>query len=147
MESSPYIEYCYVYRIREDGCHVVFDPDTPDVPGEDPGTVIPFDNAFEDYLPALLRGEEINPVTSDETYGWLLTVYDPIYDSKGVCQAYAAVDINMNHIAKNGLQFLARVISLFVGIFIVTVTIVIWLAEYRVIVPINSMAAAMITAR
>lgn len=142
MESSPYIEYCYVYRIREDGCHVVFDPDTPDVPGEDPGTVIPFDNAFEDYLPALLRGEEINPVTSDETYGWLLTVYDPIYDSKGVCQAYAAVDINMNHIAKNGLQFLARVISLFVGIFIVTVTIVIWLAEYRVIVPINSMAAA-----
>lgn len=40
-ESSRAIKYVYVYQIREDGCHVVFDPDTPDTPGEDPGTVIP----------------------------------------------------------------------------------------------------------
>ena len=141
MESSQYIEYCYVYRIREDGCHVVFDPDTADVPGEEPGTVIPFDKAFEPYLPALLKGERIEPVTSDETYGWLLTVYDPIYDKKGVCQAYAAVDINMNHISRDGYQFLARVFSLFFGFFIMIIAIAIWMAEYSLIIPINSMAA------
>ena len=140
MDSSEYIEYCYVYRIEEDGCHVVFDPDTETVPGEDPGTVIPFDHAFEEFLPELLAGKPIEPVTSNETYGWLLTVYDPIYNAEGKCQAYAAVDINMDHIARDGYQFLARVSSLFLGLILMTLTIVIWLAEYRVIVPINSMA-------
>ena len=140
MDSSEYIEYCYVYRIEPNGCRVVFDPDTADTPGEDPGALIPFDEAFRDYLPDLLAGREIKPVTSDETYGWLLTIYEPIYNSAGVCQCYAAVDINMNHIAVAGYQFLARVISLFFGFIIIILTFVIWLAEYNVILPINSMA-------
>ena len=140
MDSSPNVEYCYVYRILEDGCHVVFDPDTEDLPGEDPGTVVDFDAAFMDDLPKLLAGQEIEPIISNETYGWLLTIYKPVYDSKGVCQCYAAVDINMTHIANNGYQFLARVISLFFGFFVMILTIAIWLAEYNVILPINTMA-------
>ena len=140
MESSEYIEYCYVYHIEEDGCHVVFDPDTEEVPGQAPGSVVPFEKAFEKYIPDLLEGKPIEPVRSNGPYGWLLTVYDPIYDSAGVCQAYAAVDINMNHIARDGYQFLVRVVSLFLGFFIMILTLVIWLAEYRVILPINSMA-------
>ena len=140
MDNSVYIEYCYVYRITKDGCVVVFDPDSEDLPGEDPGTLVEFDQAFADYLPALLNGEPIEPVTSNETYGWLLTTYSPVYDSKGVCQCYAAVDINMDHITKDGYQFLARVVSLFFGFFVVILTVVIYLAEYNVILPINSMA-------
>ena len=77
---------------------------------------------------------------SNETYGWLLTVYRPVYDSNGVCQCYAAVDINMDHIANVGYTFLAQVISLFLGFFIMILTVAIWLAEYNVILPINSMA-------
>ena len=140
MESSENIEYVYVYKIMEDGCHVVFDPDTPDLPGEDPGAVIGFDEAFRDYLPALLAGEEIEPVMSNETYGWLLTIYKPVYDSQGVCQCYAAADINMDHIARDGYQFLARVVSLFFGFFVLLLTAGIWMAEYNIILPINSMS-------
>ena len=140
MDSTENIEYCYVYRILEDGCHVVFDPDTDDLPGEDPGAIVGFDNAFDKYLPDLLAGKPIEPVVSNETYGWLLTIYDPVYDSNGVCQCYAAVDINMSHIATSGYQFLARVISLFFGFFIMILTVGIWLAEYNIILPINSMA-------
>ena len=120
----------------------MFDPDTADTPGEAPGTVIGFDEAFRDYLPALLAGEEIEPVQSNETYGWLLTIYKPVYDSQGVCQCYAAADINMNHIARDGYQFLARVLSLFFGFFVLLLTAAIWLAEYNIILPINTMAIA-----
>lgn len=140
MDSSENVEFCYVYRIEEDGCHVVFDPDTDEVPGAPPGSIVPFDTAFQDYLPALLRGEEIEPVISNETYGWLLTIYEPVYDSKGVCQCYAAVDINMTHISVGGYQFLARVISLFFGFFVMILAIAICMAEYNIIQPINSMA-------
>ena len=113
MRSSPDIAYVYVYKIKEDGCHVVFDLDTDDLPGEPPGTVIDFDSAFDEYLDDLLEGREIPPVISDETYGWLLTFYQPVYDDAGVCQCYAAVDISMPRIIANEQVFMARTIALF----------------------------------
>ena len=142
MNSTPDIEYVYVYRIMEDGCHVVFDPDTQAATGADPGDVIPFDDAFKPYLGALLRGEAIDPIISNETYGWLLTVYQPVYDEAGVCQCYAAVDISMERLASGERVFLARVVALFLGFFILIIAVGLWLAEYNVILPINTMALA-----
>jgi len=142
VASAEEIEYVYAYKILEDGCHVVFDADTPDTPGSEPGDIIEFDVAFMDKLPTLLAGGEIAPITSNEKYGWLLTIYKPVYDSKGVCQCYVGVDINMNHIATSGYQFMARVISLFFGFFLLILTGAIWLAEYNIILPINTMDIA-----
>ena len=142
VNSSENIEYVYAYRILEDGCHVVFDADTPETPGSEPGEVIEFDQAFMKYLPALLAGKEIEPIPSNERYGWLLTVYLPVRDSAGVCQCYVGVDINMMHIATSGYQFVARVISLFFGFFLLILTGAIWLAEYNIILPINTMDIA-----
>ena len=142
VNSSVEIEYVYAYKILEDGCHVVFDADTPDTPGSEPGDVVEFDKAFMHDLPKLLAGQEIDPIQSNEKYGWLLTVYKPVYDSRGVCQCYVGVDINMNHIATNGYQFMARVISLFFGFFLLILTGAIWLAEYNIILPINTMDIA-----
>ena len=140
--SSETIEYVYAYQIREDGCHVVFDADTPDLPGAPPGEVVEFDDAFLALLPALLAGEEIDPIISNEKYGWLLSVYEPVYDSNGVCKCYIGVDINMSSIRTQGYQFLARVISLLIGFFLLILSVTIWLAEFNVILPINAMSIA-----
>ena len=142
MRSTPDIEFVYVYRILEDGCHVVFDPDTDEVKGESAGTVIPFEDAFMKYVPALLSGGAIEPVVSNETYGWLLTVYQPILDKNGVCQCYAGVDISMRELAKSERVFVTKEFSLFVGFFILILVLSLWLAEYNVILPINSMSLA-----
>ena len=142
ITSSDDIQYVYAYRIREDGCQVVFDPDAPDLPGEPAGTVIPFDRAFTKYVPALLRGEAIEPVISNETYGWLLSVYMPVYNSGGECVYYAGVDISMNELANTERVFLARVLSLFFGFLIMILVVSLWLAEYSITLPINSMAMA-----
>ena len=142
VNSSENIQYVYAYKILEDGCHVVFDADTPETPGSAPGEVIEFDNAFKEDLPKLLAGERIDPIQSNEKYGWLLTVYMPVYDSAGACQCYVGVDINMQHIAVSGYQFMARVFSLFFGFFLLILTGAIWLAEYNIILPINTMDIA-----
>ena len=142
MHSSEDIQYVYVYRIQEDGCHVVFDPDTSEETGANPGDIIDFDEAFLPVLDTLLAGGEIDPIISNEEYGWLLSIYKPIYDSNGVCQCYGAVDINMDHIATSGYQFLARVLSVFLGFFLLMLTLAIWLAEYNIILPINTMDVA-----
>ncbi|MBQ9607097.1 MAG: ECF transporter S component, partial [Lachnospiraceae bacterium] len=82
LMSSTDISFLYVYKIENDGCHVVFDTDTEDAPGEATGNVIPFDEGFSEYVPALLRGEEVEPIVTNDTYGHLLTVYKAVYDSE-----------------------------------------------------------------
>ncbi len=111
--SSENIQYVYAYRILENGCQVVFDADTPDTPGGAPGDMVAFDDDFLDKLPDLLSGREIEPVISSGQFGWLLTVYRPVYDSQGVCQCYVGVDISMENIRRSSYQFLAQVVSLF----------------------------------
>ncbi len=141
-ESSPDIEYIYAYLIREDGCHVVFDPDTPDTPGEEPGAVIPFDEGFLPMLPDLLAGREIEPIVTNDSYGWLLTVYKPLYDSTGRCVCYVGVDISMIDLINNESSFIAKAMSLFLSFAMLIVAIGLWLADSRLILPLNSMAIA-----
>ena len=141
-DSSPDIEYVYAYQILPDGCHVVFDLDTEDLPGSEPGEVIPFDESFSDVLPDLQAGKPIDPLITDDTYGWLLTVYKPVYDEIGNCKCYVAVDISMGQLTVNDIHFMVRIAALFVGFFLFILVLVLWLAEYNVVIPINSMSLA-----
>ena len=141
-DSSSDIEYVYAYLIREDGCHVVFDPDTPDTPGEEPGAVIPFDEGFLPMKAALLAGESIDPIVTNDSYGWLLTVYQPLYDSTGRCVCYVGVDISMIDLINNESSFIAKALSLFLSFAMLIVAIGLWLADCRLILPLNSMAIA-----
>ena len=136
------VQYVYVYRILEDGCHVVLDPDTEEEMGSDPGSVIEFDEAFMPHLNELLAGRPIDPIVSNEKYGWLLTVYQPIYDENGRCVCYAAVDLLMDHILNDGCAFIARVIALFAAFLILVCAGILWLAQYGIILPLNSIARA-----
>ncbi|MBR1529306.1 MAG: HD domain-containing protein [Oscillospiraceae bacterium] len=140
LTSSANIQYLYVYQIREDGCHVVFDLDTETISGDPVGTVIPFDDGFKPYLNALLAGEEIEPVITNDSYGYLLTAYSPVYDSDGRCVCYAAADVEMNQIRSIEREFLVEMLALFLGFFILIYVFVNWLIEYHIILPVNSIA-------
>jgi len=138
--TSPDIEYVYVYQITEKGCRVLFDLDAGDVPGEEPLTMTAFDVSFEDRLPDLLAGREIDPILSNDVFGWLLTVYHPVYDSNGKCVCYAGVDISMKQLTANNLIFLTKMISLFLGFLLIFLVLGWWFAEYNITLPINTMA-------
>ena len=141
-ESSDDISYVYVYQIREDGCHVVFDPDTGDTPGEEPGSVVAFDEAFLPYRENLLAGRPLpGPIISDETYGWLLTVYLPIYNEAGECQCYVGTDLSMAALTAAGNVFLVKILSLFFGFFVLVLAIGAYAAEHEIIQPVNQIAA------
>lgn len=140
--SAESIQYVYAYKILEDGCQVVFDADTPDTPGGEPGDIVEFDSDFADMLPDLLAGKQVAPIIATGQFGWLLTVYKPLYDSQGVCQCYVGVDVSMNHVMHSGYEFLARVVSLFFGFFVLLLTATIWFAEYNIILPINTLNIA-----
>ena len=141
-DSSEDIAYVYVYQIRSDGCHVVFDPDKEGEPGSDPGTVVDFDNDFRKNLDDLLAGRPIDPVVSNGQYGWLYTIYEPVKDSTGKTVCYAGADISMEEIMKGLYSYLAKVLSLFVSIIGILLAVFLLLADSGIIMPINSMALA-----
>ncbi len=137
--SSSNIEYVYVYRILPEGCQVVFDLDTEENNLSKPGAMVPFDKSFMKYVPALLKGEKIEPVESDDTYGWLLTVYTPVYDANGQCQCYAAVDISMHDLERDSEKFLFTLAQI-MGLILLAVLAVAYEWARRIIRPINDMA-------
>ena len=141
-DSFHDVQYVYVYRIMEDGCHVVFDPDTAEEQGSDLGDVLEFEDAFMPYVDDLLAGKPIDPIISNDAYGWLLTVYQPVYDSNGYCACYVAADISMAQVMLEESAFLARIVILFLAFFILVCAVAIWLAEYGIILPVNSIAQA-----
>lgn len=140
--SFTQTKYLYVYRIEKDGCHVVFDLDTDGEPGSEPGSVVEFDPSFVPYLPTLLAGGEIEPIVSDDKFGWLLTVYTPIKNSSGRTVAYAAADISMDEISSDEAMFFIKMLSLFFGLSIIIMSVVIELVNRGIVIPVNRMAFA-----
>ncbi|MBR5377279.1 MAG: HD domain-containing protein [Lachnospiraceae bacterium] len=140
--NSQDVEYVYVYKIMSDGCHVVFDVDTEGLQGAAPGDVIPFDDSFMVYLPDLLAGKRIEPIVTKDTYGWLLTYYEPVYDSTGSCACYAGVDIAMSGLRSYEREFVFKAITIFIGFIILLFALASWFARYHLILPINAMSYA-----
>ena len=121
--NTPYIQYIYVYQIKPDGCHVVFDLQTlendllkydeiPELTTKTIGAVEEFDDAFAEYIPTLLAGGQIDIIESNDVYGWLLTRYEPIFDSAGQCVAYVGVDISMIGVSAYNRNFVTWIVAL-----------------------------------
>ena len=108
LENTPYLKYLYIYQIREDGCHVVFDTD-PEEAGE-LGELQEFDETFLPYVPSLLEGKGIDMIESNDSFGWLLTTYKPIYDTNGECVAYAGADISMDEIHEYTRHYILMIV-------------------------------------
>ena len=122
-DNTPDLEYVYVYKILEDGCHVVFDTVPPGDTEDEQGSVISFDPSFDPYLPTLLAGGEIEPLESNDSYGWLLTVYQPIRDAEGRCVAYAGVDVSMEALNDYVKDFLLRVLLIASGFLVLSLAV------------------------
>lgn len=137
--NSDRLKYMYVYQILDDGCHVVFDLDSPTLKGEPPGTVIQFDKSFP-YLEQTLAGEEIPYFITDDTYGWLLTVYKPVKDSHGAVVAYAAADIDMQEIKTDIYSFAISIASLLFGGVVILTAYTLWYCDRKLLEPMGILA-------
>lgn len=138
--SSVDVKFLYVYRIEEDGCHVIFDLDTAAYKADEPGKVIPLEKTLEEYRDDLLAGRPIPPIITDDEYGYLLTLYKPLYDSAGRCVCYAAIDFSMDLLRDYLRDFVIKLIALFLGCFVFIFAIGLAFVENNIIMPVNTMA-------
>ena len=136
--STDEIKYIYIYKVEEDGTHVIFDLDTDEIEGDEPGTVIPYDDTIKKYRSEFLSGKNVPDDITTDRGGWLLSVYKPITDATGKTLCYIGVDMSMHLLNSEEFSFLAKTISLFLGFLIVIRTYAVWLADVWVIKPIKA---------
>ncbi|MCR5100562.1 MAG: HD domain-containing protein [Butyrivibrio sp.] len=136
---TPNIQYIFVYKVSDDGYTVVFDLDTDDLVGEDPGTHVDFDKSVLPYVEAMKAGEEFEPyITDDDNIGYFLTSLTPVFDDDGNCVCYAGADISMEDYEVYQSQFMIRLICLCFGFMVMIILAGLWIAEYHMIYPINT---------
>ena len=135
-ESSRDVAAIYVCRFSERGYRLILRREDPALSQ----SVFSLDQAFEKAWPALLEGGTPDPVVTSGREGTLLTVCQPVFDSGGSYVCMVLVDVYMDAASVSGYQFLARLIALFFGFFIMIFTLSMWLADYNISRPIDTMA-------
>lgn len=142
-DSIKGVEYLYILRIEDDGCRFIFDLESDSL--EDsfmPGDFVEFEEGFEPYLPALKAGRQIDPIETEDTFGWLLTAYYPVKNDDGFTVAYAGADVSMLFISNYIREFVLKACIVFSGFFVLIIGYGLWVTRYRLIYPIGSMARA-----
>ena len=149
-ETFPHVMYLYIYRIMEDGSHVIFDLESEDiddvkaVKADQPGDVVDFDETFADVKENLIRGEKVEPRISDDKFGWLLTSYEPLLNSEGKPVAQIGVDLYMGDVNGEQATFFIKLLSMFFGLSIIIMSVVLEFVNRGIVYPVNRMAAASI---
>lgn len=138
-KSFDDIAYLYVLKIEEGGCRFIFDTD--EVQPYSTGELVPFDKEFEEFLPVLFEGRAIEPVESDNIFGWLLTIYKPVINDEGITVCYIGADVSMRYVAGYMGRFILKVFLIMAGFFIVIISYTIWSIGNNMSFPISAIAA------
>ena len=129
-EAYPDVVYLYVYQIREDGCHVLFDLDTDKFKGSEFGKVEKFFPAYEQYIPDLLAGKQVPSFESREDYGHVLTVLTPL---EGTDSVYVGADCSMEALREYVRHVIGQVCLVFVAVLAIILAVSLFLADRNVI--------------
>ena len=137
--AYPDIVFLYVYQIREDGCHVVFDLDTEEFAASEPGEIIEFDESYRQYIPDMLAGKDVPAVISRDEYGYLLTIYTPMTDAAGNCRCYVGVDYSMDLLTEYVENVVKQILLVFTGVMVLLSAISIIVANRSIMKPVKQL--------
>lgn len=139
-ESYPEVEYLYFYRMLPEGMQVVLDIPTDKTPADQIGEVLEWDESFYSQIDQFLTGKPVEPVESIDSYGHLLTVFAPVYDSSGRCVCYAAADFSMDILTRESRGFAVKMFTMFMGMAFFIFACGIRLVHSKIIRPVNTIA-------
>ena len=139
-DSYPNIEYLYVYEIREDGCYTVFDTDEEFQKHGIIGSKEEFDETFLEYVPALLKGEQIPVLEVTSSYGYYITAYEPVMDTRGNPSSfYVGADVRQSRFTEDMWELIIKMALVFSGFFFLVIASVLWISGHYLVYPIGSL--------
>lgn len=142
LKQDNDIAYLYVVKPTEKGAYYIYDTDE----SEERLKLGDFEEWYDSFIETsklFLRGEEdIAPVISNESFGWLLSVYEPIHDKSGRVAGYVGADFSMDKVVKDREDFLIALMTITAGITALFSIFYLYVVKKIVVHPINKMAKA-----
>ena len=138
-DAHPGVEYLYVFRVVDEGFQIVFDLPTRKYPAAVPGQIIHSDQGYIGHMEELRAGEPVEPIITMDEFGYLLTVYTAIYNSRGNVVAYAAVDYSMNQLHDYLWAITSRLMIFFAAVLLLAIILIVIFTQRRIIRPLEEM--------
>lgn len=138
IKDSNDITYLYVQKLDGDQCTYIFDADLSDEQCQ-LGTT---HNVSGPTKEAKNPEYGIPAFITNDTYGWLCTSMEPIWDDEGNPVALVGVDVSMDEIMNDRAHYLNSVISFMGGGVIVLIAIILFGIAKVLIKPINMLSDA-----
>ena len=142
IRANGGVEYIYVVKPELEEVWYVMDTD----PTED---AIPlgyhepyYEGAFKENAPRMARGESIEPIVSNEEFGWLMSVYYPLRTSAGEPAGYVGVDIQMTEVMEDLHHFAAQMLLIMAGIILIASVVFIAITRHILAEPIQRLSGA-----
>ena len=100
-----------------------------------------YPGVFEESKDILLTGAPVDPMISNEDYGWIITISYP-YHVDGEFLGYIGVDISMDDVVADRMGFLYNTMIIVIGITVAFAIIYILILNKTMVSPIKRMAGA-----
>ncbi len=142
IQQNGGIMYLYVVKPEVDEVWYVLDTDPSE--GAMPlGYHEPYyEGAFAENAERMARGERIEPLVSNEQFGWLMSVYYPMKTSTGEPAGYVGVDIQMTDVMNDLQHFARQMILLMAALTLVISLIFIRITSKMMADPIKRLSSA-----
>ncbi len=136
------VKFLYVVKPEPDEVYYVMDTDPSD--GAIPrGEHEPYyQGDFYKNAEKMVRGENIEPIISNEEFGWLMSVYYPMRTTEGKPAGYVGVDISMEDVMRDLSTFAISGIIILIIITAVFVAIMIFASTSIITNPIRKLSSA-----
>ena len=141
QESYSNVAYLYVVTLTGSVGRCVLD-----TPGKDGGQApyrtgesIELEKGLTDYLTAVNAGAVPEPLETNDAWGWLITVAQPVRDSYGDTAAYAIAEVSVSDLRSYIKEFIIKTLLFVAGIIILAVFYELWITEMYSTYPISNL--------
>jgi diguanylate cyclase (GGDEF)-like protein len=135
--------YMYVIKPVPEDNGVLFLYDT-DESGEqlDLGEFDSWEAGYEKTADQINGGGPVDPVISTAQWGWILTVYEPVYGADGETKAYVGVDYEMLRLRGEQTRYLLNTIATTVAVTLVFVSLYMYIIRKSILNPLRVLTRA-----
>lgn len=141
IKDNNDIRFLYVIKIEDNHMKYIFDADRNAATRCELGETAPLHEAIIPYIDKLEYGVPAY-VKNDEKYGWLTLSLEPILNSNHEVIAMVGVDISMDEVMQDRMEFLLIMSISMISTAIFFIAIFIFFIRKKVITPINLLSKA-----
>lgn len=141
IKDSNDILYLYMTVPTETGAYYVFDTDEGEEACPYGYFMEYYEGEFSEQVQAFLRGETIEPIITNQEYGWIISVSYPYFSGDDFL-GYVCVDVSMDEVVQERQDYLFESLLLMIGITTLFAVVHIFVLNKSMVSPVKAMAEA-----